>query len=146
MGNTTRSEMDAVEIADFLDSRSTGTLSLANESDAYAIPVSFDYDVDTRSVYLRLGFGPNSQKRRFLDGTDHVSFVVYDRTDEGWKSVVVEGTTEELSGTALGSAIAESLEDLDIPYVRAHDRSGEQLEFSIVRIDPTSLTGIVAGH
>jgi nitroimidazol reductase NimA-like FMN-containing flavoprotein (pyridoxamine 5'-phosphate oxidase superfamily) len=103
--------MDAIEIASFLDEQSTGVLSLADDSDAYAVPVSF---------------------------------VVYDLTDDGWKSVVVRGRTEAVSKTTLGTSILETVEDLDIPCVRAHDHAGEQLDFSVVRIDATSVSGVVA--
>ena len=88
--------------------------------------------------------------RRAIDAIEIASFLdeqstgVLSLADDGWKSVVVRGRTEAVSKTALGTSILEAVEDLDIPYVRAHDHAGGQLDFSVVRIDATSVSGVVA--
>lgn len=143
MSDPPRREMDAIEIAEFLDGQRTGTLALADADDAYAVPVSFDFDAETQHVYMRLGYGPESRKRAFIDAADLVSFVVYDDTAEGWKSVVVQGALETLSETSLDSSIREAVANLDIPYFQIHDRPAGETEFNIVRIDPVKVTGIV---
>jgi hypothetical protein len=137
--------MDALEIAEFLESRATGVLSLAKDDDGYAVPVSYTYVDDGPYIYLRLGYGPDSRKRAFLETGGAVSFVVYDETDEGWKSVVARGHLDELSKNSLDSIVVESVEHLDIPYFDVHDRPVENLEFTIARITVTDLTGIVEG-
>jgi nitroimidazol reductase NimA-like FMN-containing flavoprotein (pyridoxamine 5'-phosphate oxidase superfamily) len=137
--------MDAIDIGEFLESQDTGVLSLARDDDAYAIPVSFDYEPERQAVYMRLGFGQDSRKRRFLDATARVAFVVYDHTDEGWKSVVVQGTVETVAESSLDSTILEALDDVRIPYYRVHAAPAEETDFHILRLNPDSMTGIVEG-
>lgn len=141
MSESTAGNMDALEIAAFLESQDTGVLSLAEEGDAYAIPVSFTFDA-AEGVFLRLGFAPGSQKRRFADATEHATFVAYDDTDKGWKSVLVEGRLEVLSHDSLDAAIVEVVEGLEIPYYQVHDRPATDLQFNIVRVAPTTVSGI----
>jgi hypothetical protein len=138
--------MDALDVASFLESQQTGVLSLAKDDDAYAIPVSYTFVEDEEAIYFRLGFAPGSQKERYLDATDHVTFVVYADTDEGWKSVLVEGRATKLSHDSLDSAIVEVAEGLDIPYYQVHERPATDTTFNIVRIDPTRMSGIVEGQ
>lgn len=145
MPGHTATEMDAIEMGEFLDTQQTGVLSLAKDGDGYAIPVSFVYDDGHQDVYLRLGFAPASQKRKYLDATEHVSFVVYDETDEGWKSVVIQGTTEELSSSTLDSSIHEAVNDIEIPFMSVHQRPVTETEFRIVRISVTTINGLVEG-
>jgi nitroimidazol reductase NimA-like FMN-containing flavoprotein (pyridoxamine 5'-phosphate oxidase superfamily) len=137
--------MDATDIADFLATQHTGVLSLAEGNDSYAIPVSFAHKADEGAVYFRLGYGADSNKRRFVGAVDTASFVVHDQTDEGWKSVVVHGELEQLSENSLDSTVVQSVRDLDIPYFNVFDDASGNLEFVIVRLDAASLTGIVAG-
>lgn len=144
MAHTAPDRMDAIEIEAFLDSQQTGVLALAAESDAYAIPVSFVYDSDDGAVYLRLGYTPDSQKRSYVNGTESASLVVYDETDDGWKSVVVEGTLEEASETTLDSSVREAVDELRIPFFSVFDRPSSEMEFRISRIEVSSINGIVA--
>jgi len=142
MSDATATRMDAIEIADFLATQHTGVLSLASDDDAYAVPVSFAYDDADSALYLRLGYAPGSQKRTFVDAVDRASFVVYDDTPDGWRSVVARGRLEELSESSLDSSIVESVRGLDIPYFQVHDRPATDLEFHVVRLDVTELTGV----
>ena len=145
MAERTRRELDAIEIADFLDGQHTGVLSLADGDDAYSIPVSFDYHEGEAAVYFRLGYGADSQKRRYLEAVDTASFVVYDRTEGGWTSVVIEGALERVSESSLDSSIREAVNGLDIPYFQVHHRPAGDMDFNVVRLDATKLTGIVEG-
>lgn len=145
MPGQTATEMDAIEMGEFLETQQTGVLSLAKDDDGYAIPVSFVYDDGQQDVYLRLGFAPASQKRKYLDATEHVSFVVYDETDDGWKSVVIQGTTEELSSSTLDSSIHEAVNNIEIPFMSVHQRPVTDTEFRIVRISVTTINGLVEG-
>lgn len=140
-----RTEMDALEIASFLATQQTGALSLARDDDSYVIPVSFAFDEQEQNVYLRLGYGPTSTKRDFVDAVDLASFLVYDRTDEGWKSVLARGQLDVVSDSGLDSAAVETARNLNIPYVRVFGGNDEDLQFDIVRIEVTELTGIVSG-
>jgi hypothetical protein len=145
---TTATDMDAVEISEFLGTQGTGVLSLADGDDSYAVPVSFAFDdEDERGpyVYLRLGFAPGSEKRAFIDSSDRVSFVVYDDTEDGWKSVVARGRLETVSARSLDAIVGEAIRGLDIPYFTVHGEAAKDLNFTLARIDVTELTGIVEG-
>jgi len=151
--STTATHMDAEGIAAFLDTQETGVLSLANDDDSYAIPVSFASDVDDEGgeggegggveIYFRFGFAPGSEKRAYVDASDRVSFVVYDDTAAGWKSVVARGRLEAVSARSLDAIVAEAVRGLDIPYFAVHDSPVAELHFTLVRLDATELTGIV---
>jgi nitroimidazol reductase NimA-like FMN-containing flavoprotein (pyridoxamine 5'-phosphate oxidase superfamily) len=143
MDNTV-TEMDATEIKAFLEKQHSGMLALANDSDAYAIPVSFGTVESDQDIYFRLGFGPGSQKRSYLDATDHAAFVAYDRIDEGWASIVAIGRPEVFEKDGADSAIVQMVDRLDIPFFRVFDRPVEDIDFRLVRLDVQSVRGIVA--
>lgn len=138
--------MDALDIASFLEDHGTGVLALAKGNDAYAIPVSYTFEEDEEAIYFRMGFAAGSQKRKYLEETDHLSFVVYADTDDGWKSVLVEGTAEMLGVDSLDAAMVEAMQGLDIPYYQVHERPATDVQFRIVRVTPTRMSGIVEGQ
>lgn len=107
--------MDALELAAFLEEQATGVLAMAADDTAYAVPVSFAYD-DGPCLYFRLGLRAGSEKEAFLEAADAARFVVYDRTDGGWKSVIAEGRLVSLSDSALDGSVVQAVEQLQIPY------------------------------
>lgn len=137
--------MDALEIAEFLEARQTGVLAMGRDDVGYGIPISYTYDEEGPYIYFRLAYAGKSEKREFIEATDSVAFVVYDDTEAGWKSVVAEGPIEERSQTDFETHRIEAVKRLDIPYFTVHDRSADELDFVIARIDVTSLTGVVGG-
>lgn len=141
MSETRAVAMDATEIAEFLEERGTGVLSLARSDDAYGIPVSFAYDPDGSNVYFRLGYTAESQKHEFVDASENVSFTVFDETAAGWKSVVAQGRLEEVAATSLDSSVAEAVQRLDIPFVTIFDRPATELEFRLTRLSLDKLSG-----
>jgi nitroimidazol reductase NimA-like FMN-containing flavoprotein (pyridoxamine 5'-phosphate oxidase superfamily) len=145
MADHTATELDAPAIADFLDTQETGVLSLAASDESYAIPVSFAYEPENSRVYFRLGYAPGSQKQSYVEATDHATFVVYDQTADGWKSVVARGQLETLSETDLESRILQAVRKLDIPYFRVFDRPTDELDFKIVALQVEQLNGLVEG-
>jgi hypothetical protein len=138
--------MDGIEATEFLQTQPTGVLSLADENDSYAIPVSYAYDEDDRALYFRLGFAPGSQKRGFIEATDHATFVTYADTAGGWQSVVAEGRLEELTDDAEESGVLEFVKDLDIPYFQVHERPADDLSMKIYRLNVGKLSGVVEGQ
>ena len=135
--------MDALEIADFLQTQHTGVLAMGRDDLGYGIPLSFAYDEDGPYVYFRLAYAEGGQKREFVEAAESVSFVVHAATDDGWKSVVAAGPIETQSETAFDAQQIEATKQLDIPYFSVHERPAEDLEFVIARIDVTDLTGVV---
>lgn len=145
MRGAQRTEMDAIQIVDFLDTQQTGVLSLARENDSYGIPVSFAFDDTEHDIYLHLGYGSSSTKREFVDAVEWASFLVYDRVDGKWKSVLARGTLEGVSEDSIDSTAYQAAKSLNIPYFQVFGDRDEALEFEIVRMDITELTGIVSG-
>lgn len=134
--------MDALDIADFLEQQATGVLAIASGGHVYAIPVSFAYHDEGPDLYFRFGYGRESQKRTFVEGADEATFVVYDRTDEGWKSVLAEGRLEPVSESRLDTSLVEAVNRLQIPYFEVHRQPAAELEFEIVRLDVSKLSGV----
>ncbi|MFC7027671.1 pyridoxamine 5'-phosphate oxidase family protein [Halomicroarcula sp. GCM10025324] len=141
-----RRNMDAIQIEEFLKNQVTGVLSLARENDGYGVPLSYWFDEDDSSFYFRMGYAPGSQKRKFIDASQYVTFVVYADTEEGWKSVLAEGELEVLSEDTIDASIEEVTRHLDIPYYEVHERPIDELEFDILRMRVTKLNGIAEGH
>jgi nitroimidazol reductase NimA-like FMN-containing flavoprotein (pyridoxamine 5'-phosphate oxidase superfamily) len=145
MVNDSVTRLDALEIASFLDGKQTGVLSMAAGDKGYGIPVSFAFDEDEHDMYFRLGYAEESQKRRFVDAAEQVTFVVYEETADGWTSVLALGELEEVSTENLDSTVVQVVRDLDIPYFAVHAEPSSDMTFSIVRLDVTELSGIVEG-
>lgn len=145
MSKHTGVEMDATEIAQFLHSQDVGVLSLADDGDAYGIPISFNYRKKNQRVYFRMGFAAGSRKREYLDTTDHASFEVHERTDAGWTSVVASGPLVEVASDEVGTQVVQSVEQLQIPYFQVFRSPPEDLDFSIVYLDVETVRGLVEG-
>lgn len=150
MARTTATELDRSGIDDFLENRSTGTLSLAKDDESYAVPISFTFSPETRDFYFRLGYGPDSRKREFIEATERATFVVADETEGGWTSVIARGTLEHRS-TVDGLGVVPEGEDSvsqvererEIPYYTVFDTPDELL-FTLVRLETDEVTGIVS--
>ena len=132
--------MDDTEIDALLGTGGAGVIALADDDKPYAIPISYGYDTDTGAIYVRCGFAPNSEKRRFVDDGVTASLVVTDDTG-GWRSVVARGRLTGVSEPAIESGVAESIRQIDIPYVTIHETPATEMEFELYRLDPESLTG-----
>lgn len=90
-------EMTDAEIDQFLTEQGHGILALADDSDAYGVPVSFGYDGDALYTSL-LKFGDVSQKIEYLEETDTACLTTYHvSTRFDWKSVVVRGAYREVN-------------------------------------------------
>ncbi|MFB6359804.1 MAG: pyridoxamine 5'-phosphate oxidase family protein [Halobacteriales archaeon] len=143
MAVPTATAMDAIEIAAFLDTQATGVIALGKAGSVYAFPVSYAYNDEEPAIYYRFGFGDDSQKRAYVDNADEVSFVVYDHTEDGWKSVLAEGELEHVSPSKLDTSVVEAVNALRIPYFQVHRQPASELEFSIHRLQVDKLSGIV---
>lgn len=110
-------EMSREEIEEFLIEIGIGTLSLANEGNAYAIPISFAYDEQFHRCFFDLGFGPDSKKREFIRSTDLGCLSVYEwESPYSWTSVVLTGilrATEEID-RSVEYEFYEQASDIDI--------------------------------
>ncbi|MFB6090676.1 MAG: pyridoxamine 5'-phosphate oxidase family protein [Halobellus sp.] len=133
--------MDREAIDELLGTGGVGTLALADADEPYAIPVSYGYDADDGTVYLRLGFAADSEKRRFVSRSDGVVLVVTVEGDDGWGSVVVRGPLAEVPEAAIDGTVAESIRAIDIPFFTIYEEAARDLEYELYRLDPETITG-----
>ena len=97
MAQKTAKQMDALEIDEFLESQQTGVLALANDGDAYAVPISFGYERG-RAVFAYWQFGDESEKIAYSDATERACLAVYDIESQfDWRSALAFGTLHELT-------------------------------------------------
>ncbi|WP_336024811.1 pyridoxamine 5'-phosphate oxidase family protein [Halobellus salinisoli] len=133
--------LDDEEIDELLGTGGVGVLALADESDPYAIPVSYGYDADQQALYLRLGFGDDSEKERYLERSDRAALVVTTEGVEGWASVVARGPLSEIPEATIDGTVVEAIRSIDIPFVTIYEDAPRELEYRLYRLDPDELTG-----
>ncbi|WP_276256198.1 pyridoxamine 5'-phosphate oxidase family protein [Halomontanus rarus] len=134
-------QLSEEERDEFLGTGGTGVLSFATGADepSSSFPVSYGYFADDRDFYFRLSFPPGSTKADVID--NQVSFVTYEKRDDGWRSVVATGQREEIDGLPYESNVVQGMWAIDIPTIDIFDRPREELEFHDFRLDPETLTG-----
>ncbi|MFD1647863.1 pyridoxamine 5'-phosphate oxidase family protein [Haloarchaeobius litoreus] len=136
--------MDDEEITERLRAKGTGVLSLADDGDAYGIPLAHYYDGE--DLYFRLGMTEDSRKRELLDGGGIVSYVVYGaeetedpRSIDSW-SIVAEGTLTRIPESDHDSFDTAEINRHFSP-IRVFDEDIEEIDIVIVRLDADSMTG-----
>jgi len=149
MNQRTADPLDDAAIESFLESQSVGALSLAKGSESYAVPVAFTFDPGDQDFYFRLGYAPESRKREFIDATARATFVVADRTEAGWKSVIARGEPEHRSTVEdldthrpADGSVSPAERELEIPFFHVFDTPAEMV-FALVRLPADELTGVV---
>jgi hypothetical protein len=136
--------MSNEERNEFLGRGGTGTISVDTPSGEppYSRPVSYGYDPETGQFYFRFAVGPDDAgKTGLVDDDAMVTFVTFDQTDAGWQSVVATGRLEEITKSALDSAVADAMERVAIPFVDVYDSHPLTLEFRFFRLPPDDVTG-----
>jgi len=136
--------MSTEERNEFLGSGGTGVISFDTSGDGppYTRPVSYGYDAETGKFYFRLAVGPeDAGKMDLIDADREISFVTYDETDRGWRSVIATGRLEEVTKSALDPAVADAMQRVRIPFVDVYDSHPLTLEFRFFRLTPEEVTG-----
>lgn len=136
-----QTEMSPTEVDDLLSRHETGVLTLARADDPYATPISYGYDTDARSFYLRLVSTPESEKRRFLTSSPRTRLVVYEEADPFYASVVADGTLEQISSEELTVAHVERYGEAKRPLFEIWAESKRDLDIQLFELDPEELTG-----
>lgn len=91
----------------FLNEQATGVLSLADEGQAYGVPMSFAYDAANGRLLMDMGFGDASKKRAFIEETDSACLTTYEWNDPtDWTSVIVTGSLSRLSADEVDDSTA----------------------------------------
>ena len=104
-------EMNDSEIAEFLRDQRVGVLSLADESEAYGVPVSFGYDDGGYLAFIFLRAAEESKKHRLAKRTTTASFTTYEiRSKHEWRSVIATGPLRQVDDDSWDD-IVETIED-----------------------------------
>ena len=145
MATRSEVEMSDAEVDAFLSQHETGVLSLARGETPYAIPISYGFDEESRTVFLRLVSTPDSEKRDFLASDPKARVVLYDEGGEGdreeYASVVGVGT---LSRVALDDLTPETIAqygETNRPLFEIWADGKEDLDIELYRFEPERLTG-----
>ncbi|SMO61579.1 pyridoxamine 5'-phosphate oxidase family protein [Halorubrum cibi] len=127
--------MTESEIEDRLRSGEHGVLGLANDGDAYAIPLSYHYDGDR--LLLRVSeHDDESEKGRFLETTETATFVCYEAsTNESW-SIHVRGPIREWKTDVDETTVNEWFQ----PF-RLFDEAVSSVEFTLYEIGMKTVIG-----
>lgn len=119
------------ELDELLRSGDVGVLALADEGDAYAVPVAYDYD--GTSLVLRLVDFEGSEKMQYLEATGTATFVVHGG-DPPW-SIVVQGHLRERVG------YDETRINEEFPPVRLFDEEIDETEEVVYELEMEEVTG-----
>ena len=129
------SGMDESDVVELLRTQDHGVLGLADDNDAYAVPLSYHYDGE-RLRFRVSTHDADEEKRRFLETTDTATFVCYDATTEGSWSVIVRGAVHPWEGTIDDATLNEWFQ----PF-RLFDEPIEEVEFSLYQLEMDAVTG-----
>ena len=136
-------EMTAAQIDTFLSRHETGVLSLAAGDEPYAIPISYGYDGDENTFYLRLVSTPQSEKRQFLASSPQARLVVYheENSAETYRSVVANGVLEEIDPGELTVSDIEQYGSARRPLFEIWGASKTDLNIQLYKLDPDDMSG-----
>lgn len=124
--------MDQSELDELLRVHEVGVLALANENDAYAVPVAYGYDGE--SLVVRLAEREGSEKMRYLDATGTVTFVVHEPGAASW-SVLARGTLRKRTD------FDDAAINRQFSPIRLFGESVEDVEANVYELEIEELTG-----
>ncbi|WP_254863019.1 pyridoxamine 5'-phosphate oxidase family protein [Halovivax gelatinilyticus] len=131
--------MDDDALQRYLEREETAVLALADDGDAYAIPVAYHYA--DGSLYVRLADDGDSAKMRYLDRTETACLTLYDvdETGDSW-SVLLTGSLRRLDGDERASfdetAVNESFLEL-----RVFDEDIEEIALALYELEIETAVG-----
>ncbi|WP_254767922.1 pyridoxamine 5'-phosphate oxidase family protein [Salinilacihabitans rarus] len=134
-------EMTDSEIDALLSRHETGVLALARSDEPYAIPISYGYDPDDRTFYMRLVSTPESEKRRFLASSPAVRLVVYETGEEVYRSVVATGDLEGIPPAELTADQIVQYGEARRPLFEIWAETKRDLDIELYTLSPETLTG-----
>jgi nitroimidazol reductase NimA-like FMN-containing flavoprotein (pyridoxamine 5'-phosphate oxidase superfamily) len=136
-----QTEMSRAETDALLARHETGVLSLAHDDEPYAIPISYGYDAEARTFYLRLVSTPESEKREFLSSSPAVRLVVSEETEPEYRSVVAKGTLREVSTDEMTVERIEQFGDAKRPLFEIWGESKTDLRIQLYELDADDVSG-----
>jgi nitroimidazol reductase NimA-like FMN-containing flavoprotein (pyridoxamine 5'-phosphate oxidase superfamily) len=143
MAHADETEMSPAEMDTFLGRTETGVISFARESEPYAIPISYGYDIESRTFYLRLVSAPESRKRAFLSDSPQATLVVYEERDDAstYRSVVATGRLEAVDPAALSPDQIAQYGDAKRPLFEIWGLDKAELDIHLYEFQPEELNG-----
>ena len=142
MTDAEEAEMSSSEIDTFLGQAETGVISFAREGEPYAIPISYGYDTDSRTFYLRLVSAPESRKREFLSGTPQTTLVVYEGPEESaYRSVVATGHLRSIDPDDLSPDQIAQYGEAKRPLFEMWGMPKADLDIRLYELRPETLNG-----
>lgn len=131
--------MDRESVEERLEETQVGVLGLANGTEAYAIPVAFQFLGDR--LCFRLSRVDGSRKMAFIESTDRATFVVYgfDSPSDSW-SILIEGPIRVLSD-AESEQFDDALINKWFAQLRVFDEPIDEIELVLVELEIESMTG-----
>jgi nitroimidazol reductase NimA-like FMN-containing flavoprotein (pyridoxamine 5'-phosphate oxidase superfamily) len=135
-------EMSSAEIDAFLGRTETGVISFAREGEPYAIPISYGYDTDGRTFYLRLVSAPESRKREFLSDSPQATLVVYEGDeDASYRSVVATGRLQAVDPATLSPEQIAQYGETKRPLFEIWGQERAELDIKLYEFQPGELSG-----
>lgn len=131
-------EMDPDEVTAFLRAQGWGCLTLARDSVAYSIPVSFGYDGDS-TFYFQLRTDEGCEKSAYLDATASATFLVPEVRPPEWTSVVARGPVDRVPADGVDEALAAIGDNAWFPLAPWTD--GRPPDLPLYALEAEELTG-----
>jgi nitroimidazol reductase NimA-like FMN-containing flavoprotein (pyridoxamine 5'-phosphate oxidase superfamily) len=129
------SGMTEADIDERLQAGEHGVLGLAEDNEAYAIPLSYHYD-GSRLLLRVSDHDEESEKGRFLETTETATFVCYEAsTKESW-SIHVRGPVEKWEADIDETTLNEWFQ----PF-RVFDEATENVGFSLYDLGMETVIG-----
>ncbi|GGN21902.1 pyridoxamine 5'-phosphate oxidase family protein [Halarchaeum nitratireducens] len=141
MALNTQTELSPDETDAILGRHETGVISLARDDDPYAIPISYGYDPDERTFYLRLVSSPESEKRQFLASAPAARLVVYEEEADTYRSVVAQGQLQEIDRDDLSVEHIEQYGEAKRPLFEIWGEEKRDLDINLYRLVAETLSG-----
>jgi nitroimidazol reductase NimA-like FMN-containing flavoprotein (pyridoxamine 5'-phosphate oxidase superfamily) len=136
-----QTEMSRAETDALLARHETGVLSLARDDEPYAIPISYGYDAEARTFFLRLVSTPESEKREFLSSSPAVRLVVSEEAEPEYRSAVAKGTLREVSTDEMTVERIEQFGDAKRPLFEVWGESRADLRIQLYELDADDVSG-----
>ena len=136
-----QTEMSRAETDALLARNETGVLSLARADEPYAIPISYGYDAEAQTFYLRLVSTPESEKREFLSSSPAVRLVVSEEAEPEYRSVVAKGTLRQVSTDEMTVERIEQFGDAKRPLFEIWGESKTDLRIQLYELDADEVSG-----
>ena len=128
--------LDDAQIDDFLRSQVVGRIGVHADGQTYVVPIIYAWDGDC--IYVQSIEG---RKIEMMRASPQVCFEIDEYDDGSWRSVIVDGTYEELAGDDAARALQLLIEKFARPGGSQRRPSAEGRMPVAFRIRPMRMTG-----